>query len=55
MTIDEAIKWLNPESRELKIQEIENANDVDTIDIIVNKINEACKLACEALKLYKQT
>lgn len=52
MLIKEAIEWLNPDSRNVKIDEIEQASGIDKTDIIIGKINEACRIAVEIMKDY---
>ena len=50
MTIKEAMEWLNQDTREKKMDEIEDTNGVDTVSIIISKFNEACIVACEIME-----
>ena len=52
LSVEEAIKWLDKETMIKNITEIENSNGIDTVDIIVSKIDEACKVACTVMRQY---
>ena len=49
MKLEEAIQWLDPDKRTPKIEEIENADGVDTADIVIQKFNEACRVVIDSL------
>ncbi len=54
MTLDEAIKWLDPDSRDPKIAELEYADGIETADIVLQKFNEACRTVLKELDYKKQ-
>lgn len=54
MSIDEALRWLSPDTRGDMFVELENTNGVEAYDIAIHKINEACTMGYEALMEKKQ-
>lgn len=54
MTIDEALKWLSPDTRGDMFVELEDTNGLEAYEIAVQKINEACTMGYEALMEKRQ-
>lgn len=50
MKIEEAIKLLHPDTTEEVIAEIEYKHGFRGKQLAINKINEACVMACEAME-----
>ena len=50
MTLEEALCWIDPDKRDPKVVELEYANGVDTVDILVQKFNEAGRVVCSEIK-----
>ena len=54
MTLEEAIQWIDPDTRDPKIDDLDNSNGVDTADILIGKFNEAGRVAAKELRYIQQ-
>ena len=54
MTIEQAIKILDPETSDQAISEIEGLHGTDATDYVVSQIKEACRLACKIMKQWER-
>ena len=52
MTVDEAIKILDPNTRLATIAEIEYYGGFKGKEKVLESINEACRLACDIMRRY---
>lgn len=54
MTVEKAIRLLDPNTSNDAITELEDLYGVDCMDRIIEQCREACILACKALSVYKE-
>lgn len=57
MTIDQAIRILDPATSKAEVEKIRNSiitdNDEDRYYVTIAKVDEACVVACEIMREYK--
>ena len=53
MTVEEAIRILNPNTSREAIEELRTEHGLNQEEI-VHEVEKACELACQALRLYQE-
>lgn len=53
MTVEEAIRILNPNTSREAIEELRTEHGLNQEEI-VSKVEEACEIACQALRRYQE-
>lgn len=52
MTVEQAIRILDPETSVEALAELENLEGVDRTDYVLGQVREACEMACNIMKQY---
>lgn len=54
MTIEQAIKILDPDTSNQAITDMEELHGTDATDHVVSQIREACELACKIMRQWQR-
>jgi hypothetical protein len=52
MTVEQAIKILDPDTSNQAISDLEELNGTDAMDHVVSQIREACEVACKVMRQW---